>query len=1243
MFVEAEKYQARYSIFKLKDALLGSSHPVENPAEAILAEIKNKIKTLEAAISSTEALIEDDETKVETLIVKMKHLREQNDAFLLKLGNSKDKYLNTLNQCNEELKEIYKQVQRRELLDEIDKAISRLEKEESLMGRLDQLTEQARGRTREMASISNEVRELCFTWELAGDFDSQDERLGSLKKKFANLEKKKNRTVQQAAEVVKAIAGVTGAVMQEYQDSVPGEIRRQLKILEALNSSLSKEMENVTASVKKKQVEIDSALKIRAQHNSMIQYEEMLTQYLSDIHSDEASFAEVAERFSDISGKLQFNGKALKLCDETFKCLAIIQKEKGGKDNNQKLLASLKVFASFLTAYIQDANPKGIHEAHVYVLSILSSLQQMKFFDLSTGLMKNMGALLDLSGSATVIEDIKLCLLFKMPVLPVIIDIANDRVLANFSAAQITELLQICEQIGLNRTGKQDDQKIASSEFSKLQGKFELYSIREHTQQLSICKDIPEVAELVNKLRNKLKTHLGHYEMLIALDLAFNKMNVFRKAGGLNNTKKKPDMSGLLDALSDFLSYYQPNPKNASTQHKFIINILRNINEMQFAIMGRDKTRIASLLCFAHIKSTVTLQALSEQLLICARAGISIRESLERVCTELFINGTDQNNLSIILYACCLHDTSYPSSKIPEKIVKACLDRAKLLQSNETSKSSKRKGAADTTVIEKMFYSNSAERFQNNNLKDVKFARFLLMAVAFYGYSMGEDNVKYLSSYVEFNDENTISEPQKNLFLYLTEQFKDQQFIKITMEQKAVAGMSADLLIFNQKTGKRVNVEYDGLDHYYKRPNFTCTFNQLREDRVRDFIMTKNGYEVLRVNVNDFCITKTGKLLTSQRLRDFISNLKGEDSSLKKTESDRRLGRSDVSRKSSFSEQHRTRESKVRAACIYKKVEKKVEKTTPQGLPLGASVLSEIHSAMPLLKETPSLTKATKTVCTSTPDLVSNEMVSNAFSEHLMASEEQTYLEYQEEKYAEEKYEEEKYQEPEYSEYSEYSETQALSTEFEQDPYQLNECQYTEFDYYNSGNFYPVQETTPATFFPYPSQDIEHQQNPYCTTQYPQQYPQMPYMPPNFAPYQQPSLSPSQRQYPQHGVFYPPSSMHQYGMPYQYGLPYTFQNFIAPPQSVPFTHSAPPYQHSGFGMNHSERTESPLPPNLEQVQAQPRFYRDSTTSLLFSRDLSRQPVNTIQQPVNTAPQPVNSIQQQTANIKQPDPRVIQKR
>lgn len=308
-------------------------------------------------------------------------------------------------------------------------------------------------------------------------------------------------------------------------------------------------------------------------------------------------------------------------------------------------------------------------------------------------------------------------------------------------------------------------------------------------------------------------------------------------------------------------------------KHQQAINKLIKLHKASQELLEQDSIEISNALSFDILAKQPLYfpsSSLCNHFLICSKTGIPIQAILFNVCTPIFIDGLNKADLATLLFACFLHDAN-SENRVDRKLIeslftKACQlyeETANDIGNNFTNK-----------IVELSLFANKNEKYSDNTLKETALHRYMLEAATFYKFPLDKSVRHFLMSFINLNDETTISRSQMILCDYLKQQL-DIFDVTVSLEEKTkVATYSADILITCNQTNRKIDVEFDGNDHFYKDAHGNMTRIYKREDMARDMNLTQSGVDVFRCSQSDLSYNSLGIVnFTSPELQKFIRSV----------------------------------------------------------------------------------------------------------------------------------------------------------------------------------------------------------------------------------------------------------------------------------------------------------------------------------------------------------------------------------
>ncbi|HLB42494.1 MAG TPA: hypothetical protein VJN02_06540 [Gammaproteobacteria bacterium] len=761
---------------------------------------------------------------------------------------------NTLNQAENRLNKIVEQISSRQCTEkDLQENINRFALNEKYKKDLENLIKEAAliGKSQELTS--KEIADLDFSWNIDSDFETQNKKLETLINACNQLS---NCSILTDISIITTKANALKDQMNgDYQNHIPTKIEPFIKILDKKITALSENNDKLLNAIRHEQFKLIEIEEEKNRHMALLCYHHTLSSCHEKI-STLSNPSMIVNECNKIIERLGIDDESLKIIIKICERIVLISHTNTHRlVDNKQLKTFTKNIESFIENYLANFQNQISHPDIFLILMAVAKINGINL--LKNNFVKRIIPLINFNQSTSPVDDIEICAALKINIEEFIHEVSEKKYDDLLDEEKLRRLIAVCQE-----------QNIPGDEHH-LEEKLEYCLIQRYMRNLNPIKNMGELIVLFNELTGTIKI-INNYDMLLALEATFRKIYFLYKK---ENKRVKNSINNIMSIFHDvLLGCSREDGHNASSQHQTLIIILQQLNNIPIDLSMDNKILIMNFLCFEHKKNQDEPSSISDQLLVCARAGLDIKQTVVAICNQSFINQLDTAGIAKLIFACYLHDANskLEENRIPQNLIKCFLNRANDLYSCVNK--------SDSEIIQKMLYANQKDKFSNLALREVEFATYLVQAAAYYQYEFDEKTETSLFNLIHLNDEKTISPLQEQLFNFLKEQLKGYNHLEIILEKTLVGGISADIYIRDTITGKQFDVELDGRDyHFYKNLDFSPSDRQLYKNIARDETLKKHGYMILRMTKEDFDITILPPKM-SPKLSYFISFVKNHTS-----------------------------------------------------------------------------------------------------------------------------------------------------------------------------------------------------------------------------------------------------------------------------------------------------------------------------------------------------------------------------
>lgn len=495
-------------------------------------------------------------------------------------------------------------------------------------------------------------------------------------------------------------------------------------------------------------------------------------------------------------------------------------------------------FSQFLTQYVQVAKPKASSRAIIFsIFQVLDKLRRPIIMDEREAYVFMQG----IPENELTPDNLLLLSRLGFPIADTVRMLASPKKLAQICLTlndvdKLKLIFRIVDIKAEELVGVTEELERIESDIAKRNRKKEISLLRTN---IASANTVNEVVHLMEGAQDILAPNdASVFTVLVA---AFTKASSLHQDSIKANRNPIGNLAPLFSKLAEFQlsSLEDLKESNPSKLHFEVIKLVIAVNQMEMRIPRVIQNTLEELLSFKHIYG-VSLRVCYD-ILVCAQAGFDISRAIVDFIDSGYCKELKERDVTSLLMACCFHDVTYPHNPVPREAIDKLFALANEIYFPLV-------GSKDESDLwkNKIF---GEDKFEGGACRDSESHRRLLQAASFYCFPLNTKLFVYLNSSLTINGNETVSPKQKQLMEMLAQAFKPYPYIKVFCEKRVDCGFSLDILIENEKTKKRINVEYDGMvGHYYRDFEFQSTYEQLRKDLVQDDALRKHNYEVHRFN-----------------------------------------------------------------------------------------------------------------------------------------------------------------------------------------------------------------------------------------------------------------------------------------------------------------------------------------------------------------------------------------------------------
>lgn len=698
--------------------------------------------------------------------------------------------------------------------------------------------------------------DTLLVWDFEKDFESQSQELKIYSAKVAAYKNYSNAAYQdlvkltvlmEEAELTLFAKGrneIIFAPLQKLMKKEAGRIKDVLRIREMALGACSAKLEKLHSLCQQHEVIEGNKRKAAEYEHNLPQLESVMT---------------VIKRFEGIHVMLDINTDVLNLYRKVLDRIKVLGGIKPAHEGAAEVMTA--ILNKFVTQYC-NADPGFV--SRNTLISLLNKINKLGIYlSLKDENWKSLFDYKKISPTQDVIGELLVLDRAGLNITDFLAVIANKRTLGVIcrNTKDLENFSTLCKRYKVDER-MQKALMVATEMEQTVRSRERAQHLNAGTDELSKCQCVNGVNRVICVLENDLTAN--DLSTLLLLKQAFSRVAELHTQGEnekkrqhnrKNNRQNRNVMSGSLAdvfaSLRSFLSSYKAQPKDLSNRHGYLIELLTHFNHAWFKLDSAMQEKIGQLLCFSHVVETRA--DICADILVCAHAGIDIGSAMEALMASSKLASLNERNLTDLLLACSLHDVNPDHKKlsispIPQKTIDKLFDLTEqayqpLVGGNEEDRSAR--------LIGNFFHEN---KFNNGTTKSGASNMNFLQAASFYQRKLTQEIEDYLNKSMHLNDDSHPSQSQKWLFNFLRENLPEH--IEVSEEKKLGCGFSADIYLFDTKTGKKIDVEFDGPHHFYRDENGQ-SIEEVKEEKLRfaardrGVVNSGDADEVLRLTRKD--------------------------------------------------------------------------------------------------------------------------------------------------------------------------------------------------------------------------------------------------------------------------------------------------------------------------------------------------------------------------------------------------------